>query len=316
LGTTHCLIMYLDTLLLRLAIGSRLSCPFSCIYFRPIFHYAQFANYRPVGKEQLWQWRDRICLTQLLRSSQLHRLFCLDPLAIDPINQLAAQTYSTLPSRQSQTKAQTKAQYLPDPVEVDSQPEVDAVALRQTLDIWPNRKICLLFGVLTERKGAHQLLAAIEKLPPALCQQLCFLLVGPTPADQQQWLTARVQIICHHSFVADHTIQSYFQLADLILAPYQRHVGSSGVLVRAAAAQRPVLAADFGLMGELTRRYQLGLTVDTTNPDAIAQALCQFATAPIEQFASVEQMQQFAAQNRAERFAKQIFQQILSSADL
>jgi glycosyltransferase involved in cell wall biosynthesis len=335
LGTTHCLIMYLDTVLLRLALGSKLPCPFSCIYFRPIFHYAQFANYRPAGKERLWQWRDRLCLTRFLGSPQLHSLFCLDPLAIDPINQLAAQSRRALPNSLPNSlsnplpkalpnplpKALPKAQYLPDPVQVASQPEVDAATLRQTLEIWPDRKVCLLFGVLSERKGTHQLLAAIEKLSPDLCQQLCFLLIGPSPSDQQQWLAARVaqittfrpvQIIYRHSFVADHNVQPYFQLADLVLAPYQRHIGMSAILVRAAAAQKPVLSADFGLMGEITRRHQLGLTVDATDPDAIAHALSQFVTAPIAQLASVTQMQQFAAQNRAERFASQIFQQILS----
>ncbi len=208
LGTSHCLLMYLDTVLLRLALNSSLACPFSGIYFRPLFHYAQFANYQPVRREQIWQWRDRVCLARLLQSTQLQTLFCLDPLAVEALNQL---------------DAHQRAVYLPDPVQVTARPDLDAKALRQGLGLLPNRKICLLFGVLTERKGIHQLLAAIEKLPPARCEQLCLLLVGPIPADQQQWLEARVdqitmfrpvQIICRHEFVADHNVQPYFQLAD------------------------------------------------------------------------------------------------------
>lgn len=310
LGTTHCLLMYLDTVLLRLALGSNLPCPFSGIYFRPLFHYSQFANYQPVRRERLWQWRDRVCLARLLRSNQLQTLFCLDPLAVEALNQL---------------DSQHRALYLPDPVQVTAQPDQDATSLRQSLGILPNRKICLLFGVLTERKGTHQLLAAIEKLPPALCEQLCLLLIGPIPADQQQWLEARVdqittfrpvQIICRHEFVADHNVQPYFQLADLVLAPYQRHVGMSAILVRAAAAETPVLAADFGLMGEVTRRHHLGVTVDATDPDAIAIALEQLLSRSLDPIAldpiaNPAQMQQFAEQNRADRFASQIFQHLL-----
>jgi glycosyltransferase involved in cell wall biosynthesis len=305
LGTTHCLLMYLDTVLLRLALSSNLPCPFSGIYFRPLFHYSQFANYQPVRREQIWQWRDRVCLARLLQSAQLQTLFCLDPLAVEALNQL---------------DSQHRALYLPDPVQVTAQPDLDAAALRQTLGISPNRKICLLFGVLTERKGTHQLLAAIEKLSPALCEQLCFLLIGPIPADQQQWLEARVdqittfravQIVCRHEFVADHNVQPYFQLADLVLAPYQRHIGMSAILVRAAATGTPVLAADFGLMGEVTRRHQLGVTVDATDPDAIATALGQIINLPADQIANPTQMQQFAEQNCADRFASQIFQHLL-----
>jgi glycosyltransferase involved in cell wall biosynthesis len=262
-----------------------------------------------VRREQIWQWRDRICLARLLQSTQLQTLFCLDPLAVESLNQL---------------DAHCRAVYLPDPVEVKARPDLDAHALRQKLGILPNRKICLLFGVLTERKGIHQLLAAIEKLPPARCEQLCLLLIGPIPADQQQWLKARVdqvttfrpvQIIRRHEFVADHNVQPYFQLADLVLAPYQRHIGMSAILVRAAAAGTPVLAADFGLMGEVTRRHQLGITVDATDSDALAAALDRLIDPPPDQIANATRMQQFADQNRADQFASQIFQHLLP-ADL
>lgn len=308
LNSTHCFILYLDTLLLRFAFGGDLPCRFSCIYFRPIFHYSQFSNYHPTRQERLWQWRDRICLSRLLRLPNLHHLFCLDPIAVDALNQ--------------STQGASQARYLPDPVRVTAQPEIDAVALRQKLDIEPHRQVFLLFGVLSERKGLYQLLDAIEQLPPALNEQLCFLLIGPIPDAQklqdrvtQMTQTHPVQMICRHEFVSDHNIQPYFQLADVILAPYQRHIGMSAILVRAAAAQTPVLASDFGLMGEITRRHRLGHTVDSTDPTQLAEAIRAAAeantagTSP----ADLTQMAQFAAQNSVEQFAHQIFQQILTS---
>jgi hypothetical protein len=46
------------------------------------------------------------------------------------------------------------------------------------------------------------------------------------------------------------------------MVPYQRHVGSSGVLIRAAQAGRPVIASDYGLVGAWTRKNQLGAAVN------------------------------------------------------
>ena len=302
LNSTHCMILYLDTMLLRFALAGDLPCPFSCIYFRPVFHYDQFPNYRPTRQEYLWQWRDRICLSQLLRKPNLHRLFCLDPIAVELMNQ-------------SMQDTSAQAMYLPDPVRVTAQSEVDAAQLGQQLGIWPHRRIFLLFGALSERKGLYQVLEAIEQISPTVCEQLCFLLIGPI-ADAQKLhdrvaqitQTHPVQIICRHEFVQDHNIQPYFQLADVILAPYQRHIGMSAILVRAAAAQTAVLASDFGLMGEITRRHQLGRTVDSTDPAQLAAAICE-AKDGIP--ADLTQMAEFAAQNSVEQFAQQIFQQIV-----
>ncbi len=60
---------------------------------------------------------------------------------------------------------------------------------------------------------------------------------------------------------------------DVVLIPYQRHVGSSGLLIWAASAGKPVITQDFGLIGALTRAYKLGQTVDTKNWHIVWQDL-------------------------------------------
>ena len=108
-----------------------------------------------------------------------------------------------------------------------------------------------------------------------------------------------LQIISNIQYLPEKDIQSYFQISDAILAPYQRHVGMSGILVRAAAAQKPVLSSDFGLMGEITRLYELGLTVDSSIPAQIAEGLCRFLqTNPIN-LCNPNKMNQFAQMNQA-----------------
>ena len=82
-----------------------------------------------------------------------------------------------------------------------------------------------------------------------------------------------VQLLLYNHYITEEEVQALFNLADAILIPYQRHVGMSGLLVRAAAAKRPVVASDYGLLGALVAKYKLGITLDSTLPAQIAHAL-------------------------------------------
>jgi glycosyltransferase involved in cell wall biosynthesis len=305
LKTSHCFLMYLDTILLRLALPSRLPCSLSAIYFRPILHYGSFPNYLPEGKENVWAWRDRVCLARLLKHPNLATLFCLDPFAVDHINQV----YST-----------TKAVELPDPVQIYPPQRSQLEQLEQQLGIQANRTVFLLFGALSARKGLCQVLEAMSLLSAPLAERVTLLFVGPIAAEDQAELdhrvsvlrhTSCVQIICHHDFIPDEAIQAYFAVSDVILAPYQRHIGMSAILVRAAAAQKPVLASDFGLMGEVTHQHELGLAINARDPQDIANGMIDFLLQPPEKLCDPVKMRQFAHQNSAREFSIRVFQELI-----
>ncbi|VEP12691.1 Glycosyl transferase group 1 [Hyella patelloides LEGE 07179] len=306
LGANHCLIMYFDPYQLPLALGIKTPCPFSGIYFRPTFHYHELANYEPKLKERIQQWRERLLISQIVNHPQLQNLFCLDPFAIAPLAQFC---------RHSQ------AIHLPDPVPSVSCSLEEITKLKFRLSVEPQRQVFLLFGALTKRKGIYQVLEAVRLLPSFLCQHLCILMVGQVDRGvktQVESLVADlhqetpIQIIRHYQFVSETEVSHYFQLADVVLATYQRHVGMSGILLLAAAAQKPVLADSYGLMGEITRQHQLGLTVDATKAAEIAQGITQILSNPeaIGDRNQMKQMKQFAAQNSPQRFARTILQHI------
>lgn len=304
LQTTHALIMYLDTCELPLAMGMRSPCPFSGIYFRPTFHYQMFVNYKPNFKDKQQQWRERLTWVRILNHPQLETVFCLDPFAVTAL------------STQSQN---AKVVHLPDPVQPYPSISLDLEMLRTQLRVETDRRVFLLFGGLDERKGIYQLLEAIQLLSPELCEHLCLLLVGGTDPNQQVTIRQKIAVICqtqplqvieHYEFIPEADVPSYFQLADAILAPYQRHVGMSGILLLAAAAGKPVLSSDYGLMGELAQQYQLGLVVDSTKPTEIAKALATLLWAPLLSVANSSQMKLFAEQNSIEQYTNTIFQHL------
>lgn len=309
LKASHCLLLYLDSFQAAIASGAKLPCSFSGIYFRPTFHYDSFAGYVPSWKNRLQQWREKsVILPRVMHHPKLQNLFCLDPFAVDRIDKLTSQA---------------KAIHLPDPVPIGKLPNPQVLkTFRDSLEIEGDRQAFLLFGALYDRrKGINEVLEAIERLPPHLCEKLCLLLVGqiflndnsPLKRGIEELLQSHpVQIIVRDEFIPEEEIQLYFQSADVILAPYQRHVGMSGIAVLAAAAQKPLLISNFGLMGELARRWQLGLTVDSIDPAEIAKGLTQFLEKDSDKLCDRAQMKAFAEQNSAESFANVIFQHLFS----
>ena len=304
LQANHILFTYFDTRQLPLALSYKLPCTCSGIYFRPRFHYPQFLDYQQDWKEKLAQWKEKVLLSAALKHPQLRYIFSLDPYVVKYFEQFP-----------------TQAPIIPlvDPIEIDSSLKISKEELKASLGIESQRKVLLLFGGLTRRKGIVPLLEAISLLPSQKVRQLCLFLVGSINPECEKTIQNKIeavtqlvplQVVCNYRYVSETETQQYFQLADIVLALYQKHVGMSGILIRAAAAQKPVLSTDYGLMGEITRRYQLGLTVDSTNPQAIARGLSQLSETDTTKLIDQEKMQQFARQNSASNFARTIFQHL------
>ncbi|MDB9315532.1 glycosyltransferase family 4 protein [Spirulina sp. CS-785/01] len=303
LQATQGMILYLDTYLLGLALGLRSPIPFSGIYFRPTFHYPTFSHYQGRSKDQLQFWREKFILSRVLKQKRFKHLLSLDPFAVAVTNQI----FNT-----------QKARTLADPIRINAEVKLSPQALKEQFNIDNQRTIFLLFGALTSRKGVDRLLDSIQFLSPESCEEITLILSGEANPKKQEQLKLQVQqlrvekpiqILENYQFLPENEIFSYFNLADIVLAPYQRHVGMSGILLWAAVAGKPVLSSDYGLMGELVEQYQLGITVDSTQSRAIAQGIEHCLQ---EQILSDQQkMQAFAQANAAEEFARTIFRAMM-----
>jgi glycosyltransferase involved in cell wall biosynthesis len=309
LAADNCLLMYFDTYQLPLALGWRTPCPVSGIYFRPTFHYKNFAGYNPSFKDKIRAWRQKMLLTRILRNPAVKFLFCLDP--------FVAESFSEFEMR-------AKMITLPDPVQAYPINKVDVDQLKSRLGIESGRYVFLFFGDFSSlagaaRKGLPQMCAALELLPESVGRQVCWVLVGKIGHAVESWLKVRLaqisqpwpfQFILCNEYIADKDIPLYFNLADVILAPYQRHVGMSGILVWAAMAQKPVLASDYGLMGEVTRRQNLGLVLNSSQPAAIAQGMQSFIKQTSPPNFDPAQVLAFARANSAQQYASTLFEHL------
>jgi glycosyltransferase involved in cell wall biosynthesis len=305
LKSDHCLILYFDPYQIPLIVAERSPCPISGIYFRPTFHYQNFTQSRLTRRDRIQQVREKLLLRQVFRNPQLKTLFSLDPFAVKYLKKI---------------KKQVQISSLPDPIVETFVSPIQVLQLRERLGIQENRKIALLFGALNGRKGIYEILDALMDLPSQVHSSLCLVLAGQVNLKDYERLTAKiveihsictVQIISQFKFLVESEVPIYFKMADIILAPYQHHVGMSGILLQAASAGKPVLSSNFGLMGEMVKKYCLGLAIDSSKTSEIAAGLCKLLTDGSVQQYDIEKMIFFAKENSADKFASVIFDGIL-----
>jgi glycosyltransferase involved in cell wall biosynthesis len=294
----HGLLMYSDYYQLPMLISERSPCPVTAIYFRPTYHYGRIENYRPTIRDRFKAWRKKWLMSRVLRIPEVKRILCLDKLAVDYMRE--------------HMKTHVEIDFLPDTFAPFPASPGEALELRVQLGIDPGRTVFTLLGILDRRKGVRELLQALDKLTIPQQQKVCILLVGRLSDDQADDVRdlvqrvrrqSNVQVILKDEFVAEASIQVFYEASDVILTTYQNHMGSSSALIRAALAGRPVLSSDYGLMGELVRQRKLGHTVDTGTPASIAAGLMHFIEADgVETFDS-ESALAFSGENTPQKLA-------------
>ncbi len=295
LETTHCLITHLDSCLLAVAAGLDLPCPFSGILFRPTFHYPPLPGGNESKPVKFQRLQERLLMERMLKHPQLSTVFCLDPTALEPLRAYG-----------------DNIRYLPDPVPPRGpNRDVRRTQFRRSLGIDNDTLMLLAFGDISKRKGIVQLFEAFDRLPDKECEHISLVVAGAVKSFDEEWLrkkidslNARFPVKARTCYVPEEDVDAYFSASDLVLAPYQRHAGMSGILLRAAAQGKPVITQSYGLMGHLTRKYGLGSDVDTGDASQILLALRRFIRDPMEHHYDHDGMRRLAEEHDESRFAQ------------
>ncbi len=210
------------------------------------------------------EYRDQQVLRQV--PGWLSGVFVLDPLLaarIDPRPGLAIEV-------------------LPDPWPPGA--GTDRHRARERLGLPRDEKIFLHFGVANPRKGLRDAIDAWLRLGP---DAPLLLRAGMTRADEVAAFAPLADSgrgILHDWRIPDERLGDYFSACDWVLLPYRQHEGSSGLLAAAAAAGRPVIAADHGVIGARVREAGLGLLHTHAAPAELARVVTQACRLPAEQF--------------------------------
>lgn len=292
----------LDLLSLPLALGLSMNgCRLCGILFRPSVHYSALGPYRPTLREWIRDFRKVILYRLMLLNRALRVVLTLDSYFAN----YAAHRY----------RGGWKVCALPDPAHppVNGMPEDSRLA-----ELLPANRICfVLFGFLTERKGVLALLEAARLLPSEIAGRVAILLAGKVDREIGEMVTElrrrlaveRPELWLHleNRWLTSGEIDALIRRTDAVLAPYQRFVGSSGVLLWAARANKPVLTQNYGLLGRLVQDHGLGLAVDATDCNVLAESIERMARQGPETFINRRSAQNFVAERMPQHFAAMVF---------
>lgn len=149
--------------------------------------------------------------------------------------------------------------FLPDPWDGNfSHSQKDA---RKALGISSDRFVLLSYGIGDRRKGLHLTVRAMLGSSP---DSRLFLLCAGRIAKDQELLKQLSQLEKQgmakvlNRYVSDSEESLCFCASDVVLLPYIKHFGSSGVLSLSAAAGEMVIASAEGLVGQQIRKHNLG----------------------------------------------------------
>jgi glycosyltransferase involved in cell wall biosynthesis len=145
-----------------------------------------------------------------------------------------------------------------------------------------NRKIFLHAGVLGDRKGTLEILEAIPFFNSDEQRKICIFYAGESEDGFRELLrekieycrdNSEVKIVWLDEFISRRMLKTLFDQCYAVLLPYKMPEASSGIFGHAVAAGKIIIGSSTGLIGELIRNYETGITVDQVNGKAIAIAM-------------------------------------------
>jgi len=165
---------------------------------------------------------------------------------------------------------------MPDPV--PSGLGCGAAEARRRLELPEGGRYVGCVGGIDARKGCDLLVRAFAAADLGPDDRL--LLAGRCRPDVQQAidqeagdLVRRGRVIQIDRFLSDEEMALAIESLDVVATPYPRHIGSASIVIRAAAASKPVLGSDFGWIGWVVPRFGLGRTCRVTDIEAFSDAI-------------------------------------------
>lgn len=211
--------------------------------------------------------------------------------------------------------------WLPDALsELDALRDTQPIAASAPRAGERDRVFFVLFGALKERKGVLETLDGFRNLPAHELSRINLKILGKfTDQDYRSKVMSRIDalsieggaVTIKEGYIEGSELEAAISEADVVLAPYIDHMGSSGVLGIAARYGKPVLTQSAFQVGEETRRFGLGLTADIRKPLEVRSALSHLIHGyPLSKSRLGEYLQRRSPE-RAKQVARESFELLL-----
>jgi glycosyltransferase involved in cell wall biosynthesis len=140
------------------------------------------------------------------------------------------------------------------------------------------RIIISLLGVLAERKGVELFIKTAQAL---IDSGFYFLMAGEVHSSlyDNAYIIRSLKSPLNNMYIhcekinGEDAFNELLNLSDIIFIAYTNFYHGSGVLSRAAAFYKPVIASSGFLIGERVEKYNLGITIEQNNLDQCVAAI-------------------------------------------
>lgn len=170
--------------------------------------------------------------------------------------------------------------YSPHPMYETYGESVSMKAARQKLNLNPDNKIILFFGLIRHYKGLDFLLEAMAD-PEIKKQNIKLLIAGEFYEDKTTYLDLikthqlENQIILHDKFIANDEVKYYFCASNLVAQTY-RNATNSGVTMVGYFYEKPMLVTGVGGLAEIVPDNKCGYVVSTSVAEISEKILVYF----------------------------------------
>jgi glycosyltransferase involved in cell wall biosynthesis len=173
--------------------------------------------------------------------------------------------------------------------------EMSKEPAREELGLPRKKKVILFFGIIKRYKGLEYLVEAFQDVQEQV-DNVMLLVVGRIYDKDREGLKyyseligqlrGRENVLCVEDYVPLEKIALYFSAADLVVLPYVKNY-TSGILLSAYAAGRPVVVTDTGGLSEVVESGKSGVVVPSRDSSALSRAIIEtFNRSDIEKMGS------------------------------
>lgn len=157
--------------------------------------------------------------------------------------------------------------------------KLDKSEARKKLNLNPEEKTVLFFGLIREYKGLDLLLEAMADA--RIKEMKVKLLVAGEFYEDKKMYTDIIErnnlqnnVVLCDAFIPNEEVKNYFSATDLLALPY-RSATQSGVTQVAFHFEKPVIVTNVGGLSEIIPHNKCGYVVES-NPTAIADAMVDY----------------------------------------
>ena len=204
---------------------------------------------------------------------------------------------------------------------VGAQSQADA---RKALGILTDRRMLLLFGVVSQAKGADSLFSAMDGLDP----KFMVYVVGQTggvygdswgPTDRLKEKGWGNDLHVIPRFVSEEEMAQFFSACDGIVLPYRQGFAvTSGNLMKAIEYGKAIIVSDQYYIGEVVRKHNLGLMFPPENVEGLRRCLVEFSEKPDSWFEEIRRNSRRVVQEQSwtnvGALYRKLFERIVSPA--